>query len=55
MKTDWHKRLLAGIAPVVLAGAVFAAAPASAADHYKVFLDMSYSGNTWQAAAATVP
>src|SRR4030081_4022009 len=52
MKTDWHKRLLTGIAPVVLAGVVFAAAPANAADHYKVFLDMSYSGNTWQAAAA---
>jgi ribose transport system substrate-binding protein len=52
MKTDWHKKLVTGIAPVVLAGAVFAAAPASAADRYKVFLNMSYSGNTWQAAAA---
>jgi ribose transport system substrate-binding protein len=52
MKTDWQKKLVTGIAPVVLAGAVFAAAPASAADRYKVFLNMSYSGNTWQAAAA---
>src|ERR1700757_5448216 len=52
MKTDWYKKLLTRTAPLVLAGAVFAAAPASAADHYKIFLNMSYSGNTWQAAAA---
>ena len=45
-----QKMLLAGAAAVLLAGAV----QQSAAEepHYKVFLDMSYSGNIWQAAAA---
>jgi ribose transport system substrate-binding protein len=36
-----------------LAGAgLLSAGPCNAEDRYKVFLDMSYSGNTWQAAAA---
>ncbi len=52
MMSDGHKRLYAGLVPAVMAAAVLAAAPASADEHYKVFLDMSYSGNTWQAAAA---
>jgi ribose transport system substrate-binding protein len=52
MMSDWRKKLLVGLAPAVMAAAVLAAAPASADQHYKVFLDMSYSGNTWQAAAA---
>ncbi|MBX5453243.1 MAG: ABC transporter substrate-binding protein [Acidobacteriia bacterium] len=45
-----QKTLLAGAAAMLLAGAV----QQSAAEepHYKVFLDMSYSGNIWQAAAA---
>jgi ABC-type sugar transport system substrate-binding protein len=36
------------------AGALLAgtASPVQAEDHYKVFLDMSYSGNSWQASAA---
>jgi ribose transport system substrate-binding protein len=44
------KKMLAGslaLAAVALAGPGSAAEPS-----YKVFLDMSYSGNTWQAAAA---
>ena len=41
-----HHRLAAG---ALLAGA---ATPVRAEDHYKVFLDMSYSGNSWQASAA---
>ncbi len=49
--SDGYKRLFAGLVPPVMAAAVLAAAPASADEHYKVFLDMSYSGNTWQAAA----
>jgi ABC-type sugar transport system substrate-binding protein len=52
MKTDWHKRLFAGLAPAVTLAALLAPGSAIAEDHYKVFLDMSYSGNTWQAAAA---
>ena len=38
----------------VAAGALLAgaASPVQAEDHYKVFLDMSYSGNSWQASAA---
>ena len=39
----------AAAAGALLAGA---AAPVHAEDHYKVFLDMSYSGNSWQASAA---
>ena len=52
MKTDWNKRLFAGLAPAVTLAALLAPGSAIAEDHYKVFLDMSYSGNTWQAAAA---
>jgi ribose transport system substrate-binding protein len=52
MKTDWHRRLFAGLAPAVALAALLAPGSAIAEDHYKVFLDMSYSGNTWQAAAA---
>jgi ribose transport system substrate-binding protein len=33
-------------------GMSIAASPGLAEDHYKVFLDMSYSGNSWQASAA---
>ncbi len=36
----------------VAAGTLTAAVPARAEEHYKVFLDMSYSGNSWQASAA---
>ncbi len=39
----------AGVAGVLLAASV---APGRAEEHYKVFLDMSYSGNSWQASAA---
>src|SRR3979490_2605212 len=52
MKTDWHKRIFAGLAPAVTLVPLVAPGSAIAEDHYKVFLDMSYSGNTWQAAAA---
>src|SRR6267378_6320243 len=52
MKTDWHRRLFVGLAPAVALAALLAPGSAIAEDHYKVFLDMSYSGNTWQAAAA---
>ena len=40
---------IAAAAGALLAGA---ATPGHAEDHYKVFLDMSYSGNSWQASAA---
>jgi ribose transport system substrate-binding protein len=39
-------------AGAVAAGLAVAAAPAGAQERYKVFLDMSYSGNSWQASAA---
>jgi ribose transport system substrate-binding protein len=52
MKTDWHRRLFTGLAPAVALAALLAPGSAIAEDHYNVFLDMSYSGNTWQAAAA---
>src|ERR1700744_5268466 len=52
MKKYWQKKLFQGLVPAALAGALIAPGTASAEDHYKVFLDMSYSGNTWQAAAA---
>lgn len=44
------RSLLYGAAALA-AGSLATAAPAHA-EHYKVFLDMSYSGNIWQAAAA---
>ena len=40
---------ISATAGALLAGAV---SPVRAEDHYKVFLDMSYSGNSWQASAA---
>ncbi len=40
------------LAALAAAAMVWGAGTARAADHYKVFLDMSYSGNIWQAAAA---
>jgi ribose transport system substrate-binding protein len=40
---------ISAAAGALLAGA---ASPVQAEDHYKVFLDMSYSGNSWQASAA---
>ena len=40
---------ISAAAGALLAGA---ATPSHAEDHYKVFLDMSYSGNSWQASAA---
>ncbi len=45
------KPLLCGIGTVAVAGALISPAPARAA-HYNVFLDLSYSGNVWQTAAA---
>lgn len=42
--------LAGGLAALALAGGL--AGPAHAQKHYKVFLDMSYSGNIWQAEAA---
>lgn len=44
------KHLMAAAA--IAAGISAATAPAGAQEHYKVFLDMSYSGNSWQASAA---
>jgi ribose transport system substrate-binding protein len=51
MKREARKTLFAGLGTVGVMAAL-ACAPAQAADTYKVFLNMSYSGNTWQAAAA---
>ena len=45
------RSLLGGAAALAAAGGLLLPAPAHAAK-YKVFLDMSYSGNIWQAAAA---
>ena len=45
------RSLLSGAAALAVAGGLAMPAPARAAK-YKVFLDMSYSGNIWQAAAA---
>src|ERR1700756_4865943 len=52
MKTGWNNKLLAGFGSALMAAALLAPAHSFAADKYKVFLNMSYSGNTWQAAAA---
>lgn len=49
-KRSRMKALLYGA--VTLAALADMAAPSHAQEHYKVFLDMSYSGNIWQAAAA---
>lgn len=49
--TRFLKPLLYGAAALATACGVAMPAPAQAA-RYKVFLDMSYSGNIWQAAAA---
>lgn len=40
------------MAAAAAAALALSATPGGAAEHYKVFLDMSYSGNSWQAAAA---
>lgn len=50
MKTEVHKLLVTGFGSVGIMVAL-ASLPAQA-ETYKVFLNMSYSGNTWQAAAA---
>ena len=49
-----RNRLKSVVTTAAAGGALLAgaAAPAHAEDHYKVFLDMSYSGNSWQASAA---
>lgn len=54
MTMHWPMKLSAGLAPVAVAAVLLAqgTAPAAAQQQYKVYLDMSYSGNTWQAAAA---
>ncbi|WP_445504280.1 sugar ABC transporter substrate-binding protein [Microvirga sp. G4-2] len=53
MKAKFYHRICTG-APGTLATAVIGlmATPVYAQQPYKVFLNMSYSGNTWQAAAA---
>jgi len=45
-----HLRAASAVAAMV--GMLVAAAPAGAQERQKVFLDMSYSGNSWQASAA---
>ncbi|MGH7118046.1 MAG: hypothetical protein ACREFP_03470, partial [Acetobacteraceae bacterium] len=46
-----RKPLLCGAAALLAAAGLSLPTPAQAA-HYKVFLDLSYSGNVWQTAAA---
>ncbi len=52
--TSQTRTRTAGIVAATIAAAFLALSATSgrAAEHYKVFLDMSYSGNSWQAAAA---
>jgi ribose transport system substrate-binding protein len=54
MIIDCTRRLFKGFVPAVVAAAwlIQGATVVVAAERYKVFLNMSYSGNTWQAAAA---
>jgi ribose transport system substrate-binding protein len=54
MIIDCTIRLFKGFVPAVVAAAwlIQGATAVIAAERYKVFLNMSYSGNTWQAAAA---
>ena len=54
MKIDCGSRLSTGLIPAALVAALVIGgiAEVSARDRHKVFLNMSYSGNTWQAAAA---
>lgn len=52
MKARPHLGTAAATAAATLSLLVASAAPGRAEEHYKVFLDMSYSGNSWQASAA---
>jgi ribose transport system substrate-binding protein len=52
MKIRNHLKSAVAIAATAGTLLAVAATPGRAEDHYKVFLDMSYSGNSWQASAA---
>lgn len=54
MKTGLHQKLRHGLGLTAIAAAMFGmgAMAANAQETYKIFLNMSYSGNTWQASAA---
>ena len=52
MKLRHHLKNAGVVAAATASLLAATAAPSRAEDHYKVFLDMSYSGNSWQASAA---